>query len=71
MKGLMARSIESKEKIVIFYIDRNNNITQRYIRIISFDEETVIAFCFWRKKIRNFKMKNILSAGPIKNRMGA
>lgn len=71
MKGLFQRSIENKEKIVIFYIDSKNNVTQRYVRVISMDDNCIVAFCFWRKKVRTFKFENILSAGPINKRVGA
>ncbi|WP_339213972.1 hypothetical protein [Ornithinibacillus sp. FSL M8-0202] len=71
MKGLFHRSIENKEKIVIVYIDSKNNVTQRYVRVISMDDDSIVAFCFWRKKVRTFKFENILSAGPIRRKLGA
>ncbi|MFS0672061.1 hypothetical protein AB1K81_02570 [Ornithinibacillus sp. 179-J 7C1 HS] len=71
MKGLFQRSIENKEKIVIFYIDNKNNVTQRFIRVISMDDNSIVALCYWRKKVRNFGFENILSAGPINKKVGA
>ncbi|GIO26371.1 hypothetical protein J43TS3_09820 [Ornithinibacillus bavariensis] len=71
MKGLFQQSIDNKEKIVIFYIDNNNNVTQRFIRVISMNGNTIVAFCYWRKKVRTFKLENILSAGPNRKRVGA
>lgn len=72
MNHLFHRSMENKEKIIIFYIDRNNNITQRVIRVISIEDGYIVAFCYWRKKVRSFTMDNILSAGSVKKkRIGA
>lgn len=66
MKGLFIRSIEHKEKIVIVYMDSNNKMTQRYIRVLKVDESKITAYCYYRKRIRTFKMDNILSCGPGK-----
>jgi len=71
MKGLFLRSIEEKEKIIIFYMDGNNNVTQRYVRVLKLNDTFMLAYCYYRKKIRTFKLENILSAGPVRKRMGA
>lgn len=71
MEGLFLRSIENKEKIVIVYIDRGNNVTQRVIRVVSINDNSISTYCYWRKKVRTFKCENILSAGPIKKKVGA
>jgi predicted DNA-binding transcriptional regulator YafY len=71
MKGLFLRSIENKEKIIIFYVDSKNIVSQRYIRVIRMNEDSIVAFCYWRKKIRTFNMQNILSAGAPSKNIGA
>ncbi|MFS0674241.1 hypothetical protein [Ornithinibacillus sp. 179-J 7C1 HS] len=71
MKGLFLRSIENKEKIIIFYMDSKSQVTQRFVRVISMRDESIVAFCYWRKKIRTFKLENILSAGPVRKKLGA
>jgi predicted DNA-binding transcriptional regulator YafY len=71
MRGLFLRSIDRKEKIVIFYMDRNHQVTQRYIRVISLQDQSLVAYCYWRKKLRTFKLDNILSAGPVQKKVGA
>jgi len=63
MKGLFLRSIENKEKIIIFYMDSNNNVTERYIRVLNIKENYILAYCYYRKQVRTFKLDNILSAG--------
>lgn len=71
MKGLFIRAAASKEKIVIVYMDNNNKITQRYVRIIKMDETYILVYCFYRKRVRTLKIDHILSAGPIRNGVGA
>ncbi|WP_042150073.1 hypothetical protein [Paucisalibacillus sp. EB02] len=71
MKSIFQHSIETNQKIVIFYIDSSNNLTQRIIRVIKMNEDLLVAYCYWRKKVRTFKIENILSTGPVKKRMGA
>lgn len=71
MKRLFLSSMENKEKIIIYYIDRNNNVSKRFIRVLSMNHDNIVAYCYWRKKIRTFKLKNILSTGAISNNAGA
>lgn len=71
MKGLFIRAAASKEKIIIVYMDSDNKITQRYVRIIKMDETYILVYCFYRKKVRTLKIDHILSAGPVRNGVGA
>ncbi|KNE19027.1 hypothetical protein [Virgibacillus pantothenticus] len=69
MLGLFKRSIESKQKIIIFYIDSDNKLTERYIRVIEIKENSILAYCFYRKQVRTFNMENILSAGKVRKKV--
>ena len=69
--SLFKQSLQHKSKIMIFYIDGSNNVTQRIIRVVNIEEDSIVAFCYYRKQVRTFKLNNILSVGPIKNRVGA
>lgn len=71
MNIILNRSLQHNEKIMIFYMDSAGNVTQRYIKVNSINENTIVAYCYWRKKVRTFKLDNILSAGPSNKRMGA
>lgn len=71
MRGLLARSIKNKEKIIIFYVDSQNNITERYIRVLQLHDEYITAYCYYRKQVRTFKLENILSAGQNRKKVGA
>lgn len=71
MNGVLRRSVETKQKIVVFYMDGNQQITQRFIRVLKMDDTRVLAYCYYRKGVRTFKRENILSAGTVNKKMGA
>ncbi|WP_080875271.1 hypothetical protein [Oceanobacillus timonensis] len=66
MIGFLTSAMDRKEKIMIYYMDSDNNVTQRIIRVVDIDEERVLAYCYYRKQVRSFKLNNILSCGPVK-----
>lgn len=71
MLVLFKRSIESKQKIIIFYIDSENKVTERYIRVLQINEKSIFVYCYYRKEVRTFNMENILSAGYARKKVGA
>lgn len=71
MKGLFFRSMENKEKVMIFYMDSKGRVTQRFIRVLKWESQAILAYCYYRKKVRKFKLERILSAGPATRRKGA
>ncbi|SEP61077.1 hypothetical protein SAMN05216232_0341 [Virgibacillus subterraneus] len=71
MNGLIQHSVDTKEKIVIFYMDHKNNVTERYIRVINYNDDKILAYCYYRKQVRTFKRNNILSVGPARKQMEA
>src|SRR5690625_188818 len=71
MKAFIMNAMQTKATIVIYYLDRHGKITQRYIRVLQLTEDHVLAFCFYRKKVRTFKLENMLSADKIRKRTGA
>lgn len=68
MNHLLSDSIKSKQKIMIFYMDSDNHVTQRIIRVIRMEENTIIAFCYWRKRVRTFRLDHILAVEPVRKR---
>jgi hypothetical protein len=52
-------------RLLISYIDRNNNKTEREIRTTSFDDCHVGAYCEMRGANRSFKYKNIANCIDI------
>lgn len=71
MKKRLMRSIQSKEKIEMIYLSKDNQVSQRMIRVLKINDEMIMAYCYTRRTIRTFKLENILSVGSVKKRMGA
>lgn len=71
MKGLFMRALENREKVVVMYIDGNNRITKRVIKVVKMSKDHLLVYCYFRKKLRTLKMDNILSAEPVKMKLGA
>ncbi|ASN06401.1 WYL domain-containing protein [Virgibacillus necropolis] len=71
MKNMLIRSIQSKEKIEMIYLSKDNQASQRIIRALKINDEMILAYCYTRRKVRTFKLENILSVGLVKKRMGA
>lgn len=71
MKNMLIRSIQSKEKIEMIYLSKDNQASQRIIRVLKINDEMIMAYCYTRRTIRTFKLENILSVGSFRKRMGA
>ena len=71
MIGFLTSAMNEKEKIMIYYMDHNNNVTQRIIRVVGVDDERVLSYCYYRKQVRSFKLENTLSCGNVKRSIGA
>lgn len=71
MVGLLNKSLYEKEKIMIYYMDSKGKVSQRIIRVVGVDDKRVLAYCYYRKQVRSFKMENILSCGQVKRSVGA
>ena len=71
MIGFLTNVREQKEKIMIYYIDSKGEISQRIIRVVDIGEEKILAYCYYKKQVRSFKLENILSCGSIKRSIGA
>lgn len=65
MIGILKRAAETKQKVQIIYMDRNQKLTQRIVTIRSIDEFNIDCFCHLKKQRRIFKLANILSASAI------
>lgn len=57
---LLKQALEQQSPISIIY-ERNNTFSQRKIKIIKLNEDTIWAYCYYRKDFRQFKLKHILS----------
>ncbi|SIS49481.1 WYL domain-containing protein [Salimicrobium flavidum] len=68
MNGVLERALTGKQKVEMVYMDSGGGMTQRTLRVVSVQEETLLAYCYWRKQVRLFKRDNILAAYPCKDR---
>ncbi|MCT1904136.1 hypothetical protein [Oceanobacillus sojae] len=66
MIGLLNKSLDKKENIMIYYMDSKGKVSQRIIRVVDIDDVKVLAYCYYRKQVRSFKKDNILSCGQLK-----
>lgn len=62
----LKRSFNEKAIIRIIY-DNKGIITEREIRVISIDDDKVVAFCYLRNAKRTFKKDKILAADLAAN----
>ncbi len=54
------------QEIELVYIDRNNKITQRRIKVLSVHQNCIKAFCYLSRSPRTFKRENILAIRQLK-----
>lgn len=64
MRHILHLSIEKDFILEMIYISNNNKITQRFIKVLNINQTSVVAYCFYRRKVRTFKLANILSIQP-------
>lgn len=70
----LRKAFQEQKNIEIMYVDQDNKVTQRFIRILELNEKTVKAYCYHKKSLRMFKIENILSGrivSPYKKVKGA
>lgn len=68
MKSLLIKSKEAKAPIMIYYVDKQGNVTQRIITVKAISKTSIRAYCHYRKAERVFKIESILSCGPVGKR---
>lgn len=64
-------SIKPGNKLEMIYIDHDNQITQRTVKVLQVNKDTVLAYCYNKRQVRSFKLQNILSVGSIRKMVGA
>jgi len=71
MNGLLTRSIEDKISIEIIYLNSQEEVSQRIVRVLSATDHYVKAYCYTKRQLRTFKRDNILSTGAVRKRVSA
>lgn len=63
---LTAKSFKQGKFYFIVYIDKDGEITERFIRVVYRQEDRLAARCYLREEQRIFKYKSILSVRKVK-----
>ncbi|WP_085991548.1 hypothetical protein [Oceanobacillus senegalensis] len=71
MERWLKRSLYKKEKIDIIYLSKSNELTKRTIRVIQFNEDRILAYCYLKERLRLFSVENILAVELTRNHYGA
>jgi hypothetical protein len=56
------RTSLNEHKILTIMYQKNEEITQRNIKVLKMDDKEIEAYCYLRHNIRHFKKDNILAA---------
>lgn len=65
--NILKRSMRENIKVEIYYIDKNENISQRKIQVRTVNENAITAYCLTKRSVRNFTLQNILACSLIKS----
>ncbi|RKQ14203.1 transcriptional regulator [Ureibacillus endophyticus] len=65
MKEKLLKVLKRNLLIDMMYIDQNNVITKRRIKVAKITGNTIRAYCFTRHANRTFTIENILAFKPV------
>ncbi|KIV50612.1 hypothetical protein [Aneurinibacillus migulanus] len=51
--------------IEIIYLNRNGELSQRKVRLLSVKDGRIRAYCFKRRATRYFSVENVLAMRPV------
>ncbi len=68
MQRALLKALNEKQPLEIIYLSEKQKITQRTIIVHELNPHTIRAYCFLRKRRRLFKINNILSVFPLKQK---
>jgi len=68
MEALIARAFEEGFPVEIIYLSNKQKMTQRTVLVRAHNKTLIRAYCFLRQQTRLFKIENILSIRPIKQK---
>ena len=71
MNGILKRAAGTQQKLELIYITNENQISQRIIKVLAVTDHAIKAYCYTKKQFRTFKLENILSGAPFRNRRTA
>ena len=66
MISLLIRSAQTGERLEMIYLSEKQQLSQRVIKVLEVQNDTIKAYCFIKRTYRTFKMTNILSIVPAR-----
>ncbi|MGM0902469.1 MAG: hypothetical protein ACQEXB_15385 [Bacillota bacterium] len=66
MQNILVRAIEQQQLVQIIYLDTNQKITQRMVKLHAVTDKHLKGFCYLRKQVRLFMIDQILATSPLK-----
>jgi predicted DNA-binding transcriptional regulator YafY len=54
-----------EHKVITIMYQKGNDITQRNIKVLKLEKDTIEAYCYLRHQVRHFKRDNILAASRM------
>ncbi|MBS4196634.1 hypothetical protein [Lederbergia citri] len=71
MKGIINRALGTEQKLELIYINNDNQISHRIIKVLAVTDHIVKAYCYTKRQFRSFKLENILSVRILGQKRGA
>lgn len=68
MDYLLKRSLEEHLPIRMIYIDEEGAISDRVVRVIRMERESLLGYCSLRREIRSFRVDRILALSSPKQK---
>ncbi len=65
MKGQLLKVLERNQLVDMMYIDKNNKISKRRVKVTKVDNDTFKAYCFVKHAARTFTIDNVLALLPV------
>ncbi|MBM7633685.1 MULTISPECIES: hypothetical protein [Geomicrobium] len=65
MQTILETSCVKRQKLCMIYKSEGGNFTKRVVRIQTYDDRLINAWCFKSQAYRRFLRKNILAIEPV------
>lgn len=65
MNKIFERAALSKGNVEIIYLSESQEISHRIVKVLSFSNAVIKAYCYQKQCFRVFKLENVLSAKPV------
>lgn len=69
VNGLLTRSKVDRKPIEIIYLNSDNKVTQRVIRVLTETDSCIKAYCYAKQQLRTFRKERILSADVVRKKV--